>query len=1036
MKKIFFLLLLLISLTANAETYYVKNGGSDVAAGTSDATAWATVAKVNATAFNPGDSVLFRCNDYWREYVSFSPPAGTAAGRVYYGSYQTGNKPLFLGSKEENLQTDWTNTSGNIWKNTDAQFNVGYGVGNLIFNNETSTGYKEADSTNLNAQGDWFWNDVTKQVYLYSTINPALYYTDIECALDRVIISLAARDYITLDGLDIRYGGQHGISGSTGNDNITIRNCHISYMGGSEFPDATARYGNGIQFWKGATNIIIEKNVIEQIYDDAITPQYDGADGVYSVSMDIRYNVINYTRVSINIFERAVSSTIAINIYNNTMMNAGLEWSSDGQRPDPTFGARHIRLAGITGTISSFNIKNNIFYEADMTCFYGYGSTPLASFDIDNNLYFNSIGTIAQIEDTPYTTLAAWQTGSSQEANSVAGNPLFSSSTNFYLQATSPARNTGTDVSLTSDIAGITVPQETYPEMGAYEYINLPIPVTGLGWEDHLAKRNFKDDVNFAGRLMIDGIPVTATASELNALVGEGEIISGADTVHLSNRIDSKADASLSNLASVAINTHLLPGTDGAVNLGSATYKFGNIFIDSAKVINWNNGDITATHSDQTLTFAGGDIVFPSTTTIGDVSSTEISYVNGVTSAIQTQLNNKADTAGAIDIGDVAYLFGDTLYSQNPAVYTQRQVDSIVSAINGYAAYRLAFIVDSTAWAPGSGDSILTVTAFIDKHLEIYRGSEGDSLYKLYRKNVGQTYHNGYSFQKATGKIVFTPHFETNEHVIIEATDSTSWTDITATSFFESEYLVVYNAMSVKPGADTAWQQNLMFKRILDTADVDIVYIFANRTNTDAYINWVDPGTFDVTDIVAPTFTKYQGITFNGSTHVVNTNFNASADSASAYFSKNNAGIGVYMRTDVGGNYCPFGARTTEDGYTRMIPNNGSNIMLANLNGPSANSTPNTTTLGMAFITRTSKTVVTNYMNSADCTENDALTSRALIPVDMYIGAYNYGGTPTYYFPGEISAFVLGEGFSIQQIAEITDAIEDYMDYLGKGVIP
>ena len=94
MKKILFLLLFFISLVASAETYYVKNGGSDVAAGTSHETAWATVAKVNATAFNPGDSVLFRCNDVWREYVSFSPPAGTAAGRVYYGSYQTGNKPL------------------------------------------------------------------------------------------------------------------------------------------------------------------------------------------------------------------------------------------------------------------------------------------------------------------------------------------------------------------------------------------------------------------------------------------------------------------------------------------------------------------------------------------------------------------------------------------------------------------------------------------------------------------------------------------------------------------------------------------------------------------------------------------------------------------------------------------------------------------------------------------------------------------------------------------------------------------------------
>lgn len=36
-----------------------------------------------------------------------------------------------------------------------------------------------------------------------------------------------------------------------------------------------------------------------------------------------------------------------------------------------------------------------------------------------------------------------------------------------------------------------------------------------------------------------------------------------------------------------------------------------------------------------------GTVVLPSTTSIGTVSSTEISYLDGVTSGIQTQLNNR-----------------------------------------------------------------------------------------------------------------------------------------------------------------------------------------------------------------------------------------------------------------------------------------------------------------------------------------------------------------------------------------------------------
>lgn len=39
-----------------------------------------------------------------------------------------------------------------------------------------------------------------------------------------------------------------------------------------------------------------------------------------------------------------------------------------------------------------------------------------------------------------------------------------------------------------------------------------------------------------------------------------------------------------------------------------------------------------------------GTVTLPSTTSIGDVSATELGYVNGVTSSIQTQLNGKANT--------------------------------------------------------------------------------------------------------------------------------------------------------------------------------------------------------------------------------------------------------------------------------------------------------------------------------------------------------------------------------------------------------
>jgi hypothetical protein len=49
-------------------------------------------------------------------------------------------------------------------------------------------------------------------------------------------------------------------------------------------------------------------------------------------------------------------------------------------------------------------------------------------------------------------------------------NPLFVSGSDFRLQAGSPARDAGVDVGLTSDYLGYTVPFNTIPDIGAYEY--------------------------------------------------------------------------------------------------------------------------------------------------------------------------------------------------------------------------------------------------------------------------------------------------------------------------------------------------------------------------------------------------------------------------------------------------------------------------------------------------------------------------------------------------------------------------------------
>ena len=69
------------------------------------------------------------------------------------------------------------------------------------------------------------------------------------------------------------------------------------------------------------------------------------------------------------------------------------------------------------------------------------------------------------------TTLSAWQTASSQDANSVWGDPLFVSATNLHVQGSS-ANNIGAALGVLTDIDGQTR-STTTPDMGADEYAPL-----------------------------------------------------------------------------------------------------------------------------------------------------------------------------------------------------------------------------------------------------------------------------------------------------------------------------------------------------------------------------------------------------------------------------------------------------------------------------------------------------------------------------------------------------------------------------------
>src|SRR5450756_285023 len=80
-------LLMLAALPAQATTYYVAAAGSDANSGTDAGHPWQTIAKINASTFSAGDSILFNKGDVWYGTALIAPSSGSSGSPITSVSY-------------------------------------------------------------------------------------------------------------------------------------------------------------------------------------------------------------------------------------------------------------------------------------------------------------------------------------------------------------------------------------------------------------------------------------------------------------------------------------------------------------------------------------------------------------------------------------------------------------------------------------------------------------------------------------------------------------------------------------------------------------------------------------------------------------------------------------------------------------------------------------------------------------------------------------------------------------------------------------
>ena len=286
----------------------------------------------------PGDTVLFKRGTEYRE--PFLITSGADGMPITYGSYGEGDLPIFFGSVDVSRTDDWIPTDReNVWR---LARDIPTDVGNFIFNTDECTATLRWEREALSGQGDFYdsrFSECNKnsgtpispqEILMYSVGNPGEVYSHIEAAVygERSLATLKSN--VIVSDLCFMNSGLHALTGVGDTKNVTIRGCLFKNIGGCGWDrDRRIRFGNAVEFWIGAENILIENNVFKNIYDSCATHQGPDRETPPARNFHCRNNV--FDTYSMAAFEYRGQMMVDSSFVGNVCRNAGCGFGMLGE---------------------------------------------------------------------------------------------------------------------------------------------------------------------------------------------------------------------------------------------------------------------------------------------------------------------------------------------------------------------------------------------------------------------------------------------------------------------------------------------------------------------------------------------------------------------------------------------------------------------------------------------------------------------------------------------------------------------------------
>jgi len=406
--------------------YYVSNAGNDSSAGTTQDTAWLTLAKVQATTFKPGDQVLLRRGDTWFEMLVVPGTRTQNQAPLVFSCYGAGPIPNVSNHKIA-ASAGWQSAGGNLWtldltnntKWTGYQLTTGEGrnVGHLRVDG-VYKGAKKWTTGALAAQWDFHSDMSTGLLTVYSVGNPNTQGDDIRIAVGNRLIDGTVANEVTgawISGINFDGVAGHGIGDAL--RDMTILGCKFQGIGGGHLtsdPDPNTRYGNGIQCGQSSRRVYAALNAITDVYDAAVTCQGETSGGTSGwAEVGFNFNEIARCEQAVEMYALADSGAwpggsgfTQVGFRHNRCYDIGYGWSHD-VRPDQNVGSP-LLFYSMDAPVNDITVEGNEFYRFRGNFLRsGSGDDLPSGYTIGKNYVFGRSDQVIYNRGTAYT-MSQW----------------------------------------------------------------------------------------------------------------------------------------------------------------------------------------------------------------------------------------------------------------------------------------------------------------------------------------------------------------------------------------------------------------------------------------------------------------------------------------------------------------------------------------------------------------------------------------------------------------------------------------------------